>query len=67
MIFTEARFLEFASGQRPATPRMTLMRDVMFARGAARGSTPVHEINKLLSFEDDPVLFQYALDPKLVD
>ncbi|MEN8160894.1 MAG: hypothetical protein ABFS41_12545, partial [Myxococcota bacterium] len=40
----------------PATqPRsLTVVRDVMIAKGAVRPASPLHAINKLLNFEDDP-------------
>ena len=62
----ELRFVELASGRLPAPERMVVMQDVMVARGAVSPETPLHGINKILSFENDPVLFKHALDPELI-
>ena len=63
----ESRFLELVSGQREAPDRMIVMQDVMVAKGAVVPATPIHGINKILSFEDDPVLFQYSLSANLLE
>lgn len=63
----DARFVELASGRVAAPGRMVVMKDVMVVKGAVVPETPLHGINKLLSFENDPVLFEYALDPRLLE
>jgi phytanoyl-CoA hydroxylase len=63
----EARFEALASGAAETPRDMTIMRDVMFARGAAEATSPIHAVNKLLSFENDPVLFAYSLDTRLLE
>lgn len=63
----EARFVELASGRVPAPPRMVVMRDVMVVKGAVAPASPLHAVNKLLGFEDDPVLFAHALDTRLLE
>lgn len=62
----ERRFLALVQGDVPAGDDLVIMRDVMVAQGAVEPETPLHAINKILSFEDDDVLFAYARDPKLL-
>jgi len=62
----EQRFLALAAGTASPTRNMVVMRDVMVARGAVDPPSPVHAVNKVLSFEDDPVLFAHALEPGLL-
>ncbi len=62
----EARFEDLVLHRVPRPEGMVVMQDVMVVKGAAVPKTPLHAINKLLSFEDDPVLFGYALDPSLL-
>lgn len=63
----EARFVELASGSVPPPEGLVVMHDVMVAKGAVQAASPLHAVNKLLSFEADPVLFDYALDPRLLE
>jgi len=63
----EDRFVELASGARVAPEGMVVMQDVMVARGVVAPASRIHGVNKILSFEDDPVLFGYALDSALLD
>jgi phytanoyl-CoA hydroxylase len=63
----DARTIELASGQADLPPNMTVMRDVMVARGAVQPETPLHAVNKLLSFEQDPVLFEHSVYPRLLE
>jgi len=62
----EERFVQLVDGgvRRPAG--MVVMRDVMVVKGAVDPPTPLHGVNKILNFEADPVLFDYARDPHLV-
>jgi phytanoyl-CoA hydroxylase len=62
----EARFVEFAEGARPPLPAMKIMRDIMVVKGAVEPETPLHGINKMINFEDDPVLYGYTVEPRLV-
>lgn len=62
----EQRFVALASGEEQAPSRMIVMRDVMVVRGAVDVADPVAGVNKILSFEDDPSLFAYALSPDLL-
>ena len=54
------RFIEFVEGKADPASEMKLMQDVMIAKGAVEPETPLHAINKLLNFEDDPDLYQYV-------
>lgn len=60
------RFLELVRGEVPAGENMVVMRDVMVAKGIVEPETALHGVNKILSFEDDAVLFGYATDPQLL-
>lgn len=42
------------------------MRDIAFVKGNARGDSPLHEVNKILGFEDDEILYSYSLSPPLL-
>jgi phytanoyl-CoA hydroxylase len=62
----EARFLEIASGSVPIPENMIIMKDVMVAKGTIEARSAVRGVNKILSFENDPSLFAYALDAGLL-
>ena len=62
----EARFLELITGQIPRPDSMIVMRDVAFVNGSKTAETPVHEVNKILAFEDDAVLYSHSLYPALL-
>jgi len=62
----DARFVELASGRAAPTERMVVMQDVMVAKGAVTPESPLHAVNKILSFEEDETLFAYATDPALL-
>ncbi len=59
-----ARFLDIAAGNAP--PDMTVMRDVMVAKGVVTPKTPVHGINKIMNLETDPILFDYVRHPAIL-
>ncbi len=61
-----ARFEDLVLGRVPAPERLVVMKDVMVAKGEAEAPTPLHAINKILSFEEDPVLWEYAVSPPLL-
>ena len=61
----EQRFVELIEG-REHPPDMVVMRDVMVVKGVVEPETPLHAINKILNFESDPTLFDYARDPRLL-
>jgi phytanoyl-CoA hydroxylase len=62
----EARFVELATGAAPAPDDLVIMNDIMVVRGVVDPPTPLHAVNKILSFEDDETLFAYALQPRLL-
>ena len=62
----EARFEALADGSIPPAPAMKIMRDIMFVRGAALPESALHAVNKMINFEDDPVLYGYTLEPRPV-
>ena len=63
----DARFVELANGRAPLPDGMIAMRDVMVVKGAVEPPTALHGINKILNFETDPVLFDYAQDARVLD
>tara|TARA_B100000953_G_scaffold255503_1_gene219327 strand:+ start:1846 stop:2604 length:759 start_codon:yes stop_codon:yes gene_type:complete len=60
------RFIELVNGEAELAREMKLMRDVMIAKGVVAPETPLHAINKLLNFEDDPELYKYTQQPSLL-
>jgi phytanoyl-CoA hydroxylase len=63
----DARFLALVRGEVAASDHMVIMKDVEYASGDATAQSPLHEINKLLSFEDDPVLWPFATDLRVLE
>jgi phytanoyl-CoA hydroxylase len=59
----DQRFRELAEGHTPLPDGLTAMRDVMIVKGAVDAASPLHAINKIMHFEQDPVLFGYAEEP----
>ena len=62
----ESRFVDIALGEVPCEPPMNVMRDVMVVKGAVTPATPLHGVNKLMNFEDEPVLYGYTAEPLLL-
>ncbi len=62
----DSRFLAIVNGDAPVTGPMNVMRDVMVVKGAVEAQSPLHAVNKLLRFEDDPELFEYVRLPGLL-
>jgi phytanoyl-CoA hydroxylase len=62
----ESRFLELVRDDPARPPNLKLVRDVEVARGVVEPETALHGINKLMCFEDDPLLFAYATDERLL-
>ena len=60
------RFLDYASGEREPTKNMSIMKDVMVAKNEIVAESPVHAINKLFHFENDPILGNYTQHPELL-
>jgi len=66
----DRRFIELvnhqANEQHDLSGAMKIMRDVMVVKGAVQPASPLHAVNKLLCFEDDPALFAYTGQAALV-
>lgn len=62
----DERFLALVADETPAPSDMVIMQDVAYAKGGREPETPLHGINKLLSFENDPVLWPFAMDERLL-
>ncbi|NRA07046.1 MAG: phytanoyl-CoA dioxygenase family protein [Myxococcales bacterium] len=62
----ETRFLELVTGRIPRPESMVVMRDIAFVKGTQQAESPVHEVNKILGFEDDEVLYSHSLYPALL-
>jgi phytanoyl-CoA hydroxylase len=62
----EDRFVDLALGRVAAPETLVIMRDIMVVKGIVEPETPLHGVNKLLSFEEDPVLFEYCEQPELL-
>lgn len=60
------RFIDVVNESRSLARGMVLMKDVMVAKGAVTPADPIHGINKLLNFEDDPGFYSYVEHPNLV-
>ena len=62
-----AYFEKLVLGQANRCRGMVLMKDVEIAKGSVEPKSPLHAINKLLNFEDDPVLYDYVKHPRLIE
>ncbi len=60
------RFQALATGAAAAPESMVVMRDVAFVKGDATPESPLHAVNKILSFENDPVLWPFATDARAI-
>lgn len=63
----EQRFVDLVLERVAAPATLVSVRDVMVAKGTVAPDTPLHAINKLLNFEDDPVLFAYVTDARMLE
>ncbi|MDJ0869210.1 MAG: phytanoyl-CoA dioxygenase family protein [Myxococcota bacterium] len=61
------RLSDIAEERVAPAPGMTVMRDVMVAKGAVEPGTRLEAIAKIQDFHGDPVLFSYAAHPRLLD
>ena len=61
------RFRAIVEGEVAPAEHMLVMRDVMVAKGAVTPGCAAEAIAKLQDFENDPVLFSYTKDPRLLD
>ncbi len=62
----DRRFCDLVEGRVDAPASLRIVRDVMIAKGAVEPASPLHAVNKILGFEDDPVLFEYPRDPRVL-
>ncbi|MDA1076400.1 MAG: phytanoyl-CoA dioxygenase family protein [Proteobacteria bacterium] len=62
----DRRFEALTLSPSPRPDAMKVMNDVMVVKGAVEPQTPMHAINKLMNFEEDPDLYRYALHPGLL-
>lgn len=61
------RFEAIINGEVEPAEHMLVMRDVMVAKGVVNPKSPAEAIAKLQDFENDPVLYSYALHDRLLD
>ncbi len=61
------RLRAIVDGEVEPAEHMLVMKDVMVAKGAVSPASPAEAISKLQDFENDPVLFGYTKDPRLLD
>ncbi len=62
------RFLAIVNEEVPPVPGMTVMRDVMVAKGVVRPGSRAEAIAKIQDFHNDPVLYEgYVKHPRLLD
>lgn len=61
-----ARFLALVRGQAQAPAELVIMRDIMVVKGVVEQPSAVAGVNKLFHFHHDPVLFDYAQQPRLL-
>lgn len=62
----DQRFVDYIEGHLPRCEGLKVMRDVMVVKGAIEPTSPVHAVNKLFNFEEDPLLMGYTTHPKLL-
>jgi phytanoyl-CoA hydroxylase len=62
----DERFRSLVTDDSPLPVHMKIMKDVMVVKGAVTARSPEHAVNKLMSFEDDPVLYDFVTDPDLL-
>ena len=60
------RFEDLVLGKVERPAKLVIMKDVFVAKGEVVPASPLHAITKILSFEEDPVLWQYTLDEALL-
>jgi hypothetical protein len=61
------RFEDIVLGRIPTPEHLTVMKDVMVVQGATQPASPLHAVAKILSFENDPVLWEYPTEARLLD
>ncbi len=61
------RLRQIVEGEIEPAAHMLVMKDVMVAKGIVKPGTRAEAIAKLQDFEEDPELFAYSTDPRLLD
>ena len=62
----ENRFLEIIERNGNPSPPMKIMRDIMVVERVVQPGSIIEGVNKLVNFEDDAILYEYTIEPKLV-
>jgi phytanoyl-CoA hydroxylase len=62
----DERFADLAVGGAERPAEMKVMKDIMVVKGAVDPETPLHAINKMISFEDDEQMYRYVMHPPLL-
>jgi phytanoyl-CoA hydroxylase len=62
----DTRFQALVNHTAPLSARMKIMNDVMVVKGAVTARSAEHAVNKLMSFEDDPALYDFVTNPDLL-
>ena len=63
----DQRFRDLIEERAAVPASLLVVRDVMVVKGVVRADSPLQAVNKILNFEDDPVLFAYVVHPPLLD
>lgn len=63
----EAHFKALVLGEATAPEHMVIMKDVAYVAGDTSAESRLHEVNKILSFEDDPLLWSFATDARMLE
>jgi phytanoyl-CoA hydroxylase len=61
------RLQDIVDGRVPPAEKMLVMKDVMVARGAVVPGTKLEAIAKIQDYENDPVLWSYVTDERILD
>mgnify|MGYP001190643835 CR=1 FL=1 len=62
----EKRFITIIESADHPDPPMKIMRDIMFVKKAVTAQSRIGEVNKLVNFENDEIMFRYTTQTKLV-
>ncbi len=63
----DARFRDLVTGAVPTPEHLVVMKDVAFVKGDSEPKSSLHAVNKILSFENDPVLWSFATDTRVLE
>jgi phytanoyl-CoA hydroxylase len=62
----DARFRALVTSRLPMPENLVVMKDVAYVKGDNEPESAFHAVNKILSFENDPVLWPFATDSRLL-